>query len=128
MERCFAIPLAMCRWTAITGSPGSPSPGPSCPRGTDLRRRGHGALGGFGLFGVEFFIKGDEVWFSEVSPRPHDTGLVTLLSQSLSEFELHARAFGPADPGLESHGPAASAVLLLEGEARRPALVILRKR
>ena len=66
------------------------------------------ALGGFGLFGVEFFIKGDEVWFSEVSPRPHDTGLVTLLSQSLSEFELHARAIlGLPIPGLESRGPAA---------------------
>ncbi len=81
------------------------------------------ALGGFGLFGVEFFIKGDEVWFSEVSPRPHDTGLVTLLSQSLSEFELHARAIlGLPIPGLESRGPAASAVLLLEGEGTAPRL------
>ncbi|MBL6717558.1 MAG: formate-dependent phosphoribosylglycinamide formyltransferase [Pseudomonadales bacterium] len=81
------------------------------------------ALGGFGLFGVEFFIKGDEVWFSEVSPRPHDTGLVTLLSQSLSEFELHARAIlGLPIPGLESRGPAASAVLLLEGEGMAPRL------
>src|SRR5690606_20984624 len=51
-----------------------------------------GALGGYGLFGVELFVRGDEVWFSEVSPRPHDTGLVTLISQQLSEFALHARA------------------------------------
>ncbi len=50
------------------------------------------ALGGFGLFGVELFVKGDEVWFSEVSPRPHDTGMVTIISQNYSEFALHARA------------------------------------
>ena len=50
------------------------------------------ALGGLGLFGVELFVKGDQVWFSEVSPRPHDTGLVTLATQTLSEFALHARA------------------------------------
>jgi phosphoribosylglycinamide formyltransferase 2 len=56
-------------------------------------------LGGWGLFGVELFVKGDEVWFSEVSPRPHDTGLVTLVSQELSEFALHARHPRPADPG-----------------------------
>ncbi len=51
-----------------------------------------GELGGLGIFGVEFFIRGDEVWFSEVSPRPHDTGMVTMISQDLSEFALHARA------------------------------------
>ncbi len=69
------------------------------------------ALGGRGLFGVELFVRGDEVWFSEVSPRPHDTGLVTLASQRQSEFELHARAILglPADPTLGS--PAASAVI-----------------
>jgi phosphoribosylglycinamide formyltransferase 2 len=75
-----------------------------------------GALGGRGLFGVEFFVKGDTVWFSEVSPRPHDTGLVTLASQDLSEFALHARAIlGLPIPGLRQLGPSASAVILPEG-------------
>ncbi|TVQ34819.1 MAG: formate-dependent phosphoribosylglycinamide formyltransferase [Wenzhouxiangella sp.] len=79
-----------------------------------------GALGGFGLFGVELFIKGDEVWFSEVSPRPHDTGLVTLVSQHLSEFALHARAIlGLPIPVIESHGPSASCALLVEGHSER---------
>ncbi|MDU0355211.1 formate-dependent phosphoribosylglycinamide formyltransferase [Paraglaciecola aquimarina] len=74
------------------------------------------ALGGFGLFGVELFIKGDEVIFSEVSPRPHDTGLVTLISQDLSEFALHARAIlGLPINQIEQYGPSASAVVLREG-------------
>ncbi|HAL42848.1 MAG TPA: phosphoribosylglycinamide formyltransferase 2, partial [Gammaproteobacteria bacterium] len=74
------------------------------------------ALGGWGLFGVEFFIKGDEVYFSEVSPRPHDTGMVTLISQDLSEFALHARAIlGLPIPTIRFHGPAASAVILAQG-------------
>ncbi|MGJ8694367.1 MAG: formate-dependent phosphoribosylglycinamide formyltransferase [Thalassotalea sp.] len=74
------------------------------------------ALGGFGLFGVELFIKGDEVIFSEVSPRPHDTGLVTLISQDLSEFALHARAIlGLPIHSIEQYGPSASAVILREG-------------
>ena len=74
------------------------------------------ALGGRGLFGVELFVKGDDVWFSEVSPRPHDTGMVTLISQNLSEFALHARAFlGLPIPEIVLHGPSASAVLLVEG-------------
>jgi len=74
------------------------------------------ALGGWGLFGVELFIKGDEVWFSEVSPRPHDTGMVTLISQHLSEFDLHVRAFlGLPIPAIRQRGPAASAVVLVEG-------------
>lgn len=73
------------------------------------------ALGGWGLFGVELFIKGDEVWFSEVSPRPHDTGMVTLVSQDLSEFDLHVRAFlGLPIPVIRQRGPAASAVVLVE--------------
>ena len=73
------------------------------------------ALGGWGLFGVELFIKGDQVWFSEVSPRPHDTGLVTLISQDLSEFALHARAIlGLPIPNIANHGPSASAVILAE--------------
>ena len=76
------------------------------------------ALGGRGLFGVEFFIKGDDVYFSEVSPRPHDTGMVTLISQDLSEFALHARAFlGLPIPNIAFHGPSASAVILVEGES-----------
>jgi len=74
------------------------------------------ALGGYGLFGVEFFIKGDKVFFSEVSPRPHDTGLVTLISQDLSEFALHARAIlGLPIPLIRQFGPAASAVILVRG-------------
>lgn len=76
------------------------------------------ALGGYGLFGVELFVKGDEVWFSEVSPRPHDTGMVTLISQNLSEFALHARAIlGLPIPAIRQHAPSASAVLLVAGES-----------
>ena len=76
------------------------------------------ALGGWGLFGVELFVKDDVVWFSEVSPRPHDTGLVTILSQDLSEFALHARAIlGLPIPNISQHGPSASAVILVEGHS-----------
>lgn len=76
------------------------------------------ALGGRGLFGVELFIKGDKVYFSEVSPRPHDTGMVTLISQQLSEFALHARAIlGLPIPYIKQYGPAASAVLLVPGHS-----------
>lgn len=76
------------------------------------------ALGGWGIFGVELFIQGDEVFFSEVSPRPHDTGLVTLISQDLSEFALHARAIlGLPIPNIVQHGPSASAVVLVEGHS-----------
>jgi len=76
------------------------------------------ALGGHGLFGVELFIKGDEVYFSEVSPRPHDTGMVTLISQHLSEFALHARAFlGLPVPGITFYGPSASTALLVDGDS-----------
>ena len=79
-----------------------------------------GALGGRGLFGVELFVKGDQVLFSEVSPRPHDTGLVTLISQDLSEFALHARAIlGLSIPTIRFYGPSASAVLLVEGESKK---------
>ena len=77
-----------------------------------------GALGGRGIFGVELFIKGDEVIFSEVSPRPHDTGMVTLISQDLSQFALHARAIlGLPVPNIHFHGPSASSVILVEGES-----------
>jgi phosphoribosylglycinamide formyltransferase 2 len=76
------------------------------------------ALGGFGLFGVEFFISGDQAIFSELSPRPHDTGMVTLIGQSPNEFELHVRAIlGLPIPAIESNGPAASAVILGDREA-----------
>ncbi|MBD3815463.1 MAG: formate-dependent phosphoribosylglycinamide formyltransferase [Halothiobacillus sp.] len=79
------------------------------------------ALGGYGLFGVELFVRGDEVWFSEVSPRPHDTGMVTLISQDLSEFALHVRAFlGLPIPNIRTRGPAASVALLLEGNSTSP--------
>ncbi|WP_290526188.1 formate-dependent phosphoribosylglycinamide formyltransferase [Alcanivorax sp.] len=78
------------------------------------------ALGGLGIFGVELFIKGDQVYFSEVSPRPHDTGLVTLLSQNLSEFALHARAIlGLPVPDIEQRGPSASSVLLVQGDSNQ---------
>ena len=78
------------------------------------------ALGGRGLFGVELFVKSDQVWFSEVSPRPHDTGLVTLISQELSEFALHARAIlGLPIPAIRQLGPSASAVILVDGESRQ---------
>lgn len=81
-------------------------------------------LGGQGLFGVELFVHGDEVLFSEVSPRPHDTGLVTLISQDLSEFALHARAIlGLPIPNIRSRGPAASCAVLLEGEVQGPVFV-----
>jgi phosphoribosylglycinamide formyltransferase 2 len=76
------------------------------------------ALGGKGIFGVELFVKGDQVWFSEVSPRPHDTGLVTLISQNLSEFGLHARAIlGLPIPAIRRHGFAASCALLVKGDS-----------
>ena len=75
-------------------------------------------LGGAGIFGVELFVRGDAVWFSEVSPRPHDTGLVTLVSQDLSEFALHARAIlGLPVPSIRQAGPSASCAILLEGES-----------
>ncbi|MFM2168942.1 MAG: phosphoribosylglycinamide formyltransferase [Verrucomicrobiota bacterium] len=77
-----------------------------------------GALGGRGLFGVEMFIKGDDVIFSEVSPRPHDTGLVTLISQDLSQFALHVRAIlGLPIPNIHQHGPSASCAVLVECES-----------
>ncbi len=77
-------------------------------------------LGGWGVFGMEFFVKGDKVWFSEVSPRPHDTGLVTLMSQNLSEFSLHARAIlGLPIPIIRQPRPTASCVLLVNGDSRQ---------
>ncbi len=79
------------------------------------------ALGGYGVFGVELFVKGDEVYFSEVSPRPHDTGMVTMISQDLSQFALHVRAIlGLPVPVIRQFGPSASSVILVEGESQRP--------
>jgi phosphoribosylglycinamide formyltransferase 2 len=76
-------------------------------------------LGGRGIFGVEFFVKGDEVYFSELSPRPHDTGMVTMISQDLSEFALHVRAIlGLPIPDIIQHGPSASSVILVEGKSK----------
>lgn len=75
-------------------------------------------IGGFGIFGVELFIKGDEVYFSEVSPRPHDTGMVTIISQNMSEFELHVRAIlGLPVTALRQYGPSASAAILVDGDS-----------
>ncbi|PSW14742.1 phosphoribosylglycinamide formyltransferase 2 [Photobacterium sanctipauli] len=82
----------------------------------DVAEKVVNALGGYGLFGVELFVKGDQVLFSEVSPRPHDTGMVTLISQELSEFALHVRAFlGLPIHSIHQYGPSASAVLLADG-------------
>ena len=76
-----------------------------------------GALGGYGIFGVEMFVKGDEVIFSEVSPRPHDTGMVTMITQDLSEFALHARAvLGLPVPAIRLFGPGASKAIVIEGD------------
>ena len=95
-------------------------------RSKEIAEKVTAALGGHGLFGVELFIKGDEVYFSEVSPRPHDTGMVTLISQDLSEFALHARAIlGLPIPNIHFHGPSASSVILVEGDSRRTAFANL---
>jgi phosphoribosylglycinamide formyltransferase 2 len=76
------------------------------------------ALGGRGIFGVEFFVKGTKVYFSELSPRPHDTGMVTMISQDLSEFSLHVRAIlGLPIPNITQHGPSASSVVLVKGDS-----------
>lgn len=78
------------------------------------------ALGGYGIFGVEMFIKGDDVIFSEVSPRPHDTGMVTMISQNMSEFALHARALmGLPIPAIRFYGPSASNAIVVEGDSNR---------
>jgi phosphoribosylglycinamide formyltransferase 2 len=97
-------------------------------RARDMAGRITEALGGFGVFGVEFFVRGDDVWFSEVSPRPHDTGLVTLVTQDLSEFALHARAIlGIPVPEVRTLGPGASAALLVEGTSQGPRYAGLEK-
>ncbi|HUR69662.1 MAG TPA: formate-dependent phosphoribosylglycinamide formyltransferase [Candidatus Thermoplasmatota archaeon] len=91
-------------------------------RSQEIARKVTDALGGRGVFGVELFVRGDDVWFSEVSPRPHDTGMVTLCSQTMSEFELHVRAIlGLPIPQIECR-PGASAAVLSEIETDRPAI------
>jgi phosphoribosylglycinamide formyltransferase 2 len=84
----------------------------------DIARKVVNALGGVGIFGVEFFVKGDDVYFSELSPRPHDTGMVTMISQDLSEFALHVRAIlGLPIPVIRQLGPSASGVILIKGKS-----------
>ena len=84
----------------------------------DIAKKITTALGGYGLFGVELFIKGDDVIFSEVSPRPHDTGMVTMISQDLSEFALHVRAIlGLPIPNIAFHGPSASKAVVVKGDS-----------
>lgn len=85
-------------------------------RAQDIARKITDALGGYGIFGVEMFVRGDDVLFSEVSPRPHDTGMVTMVSQDLSEFALHARAIlGLPVPEVTFYGPSASKAIVVEG-------------
>jgi phosphoribosylglycinamide formyltransferase 2 len=86
-------------------------------RAEEIARAVTDNLGGCGVFGVELFVRGDEVWFSEVSPRPHDTGMVTLISQELSQFALHARAIlNLPIPHVRQLGPSASSAVLAQGE------------
>ncbi|WP_027722680.1 formate-dependent phosphoribosylglycinamide formyltransferase [Maridesulfovibrio zosterae] len=101
-----------------------PMTAPALAKAQDYALRITDALGGRGLFGVELFIKGEEIFFSEVSPRPHDTGLVTVISQDLSEFALHVRAIlGLPVPAIRQYGPAASSVILSSGKSTSPAFV-----
>lgn len=84
----------------------------------DIARTITDALGGYGIFGVELFVKGQDVIFSEVSPRPHDTGMVTMISQDLSEFAIHARAvLGLPVPEIRFYGPSASRAVVVEGDS-----------
>lgn len=95
-----------------------PMSGAAREKAQDYARAVTDSLGGRGIFGVELFVKGDDIIFSEVSPRPHDTGMVTMISQDLSQFALHARAIlGLPIPNIRQHGPSASAVLLVEGQS-----------
>lgn len=93
---------------------------PALRKAQDIARRITDALGGYGIFGVEMFVCGDEVIFSEVSPRPHDTGMVTMISQDLSEFALHARAvLGLPIPEVRFFAPSASRAIVIEGDTNR---------
>lgn len=94
----------------------------------NIARKVVDALGGYGIFGVEFFVKGDVVYFSELSPRPHDTGMVTMISQDLSEFALHVRAIlGLPIPAIRQLGPSASSVVLVKGNSNTVAFHGLEK-
>ena len=94
----------------------------------EIARKVTDALGGYGIFGVELFIKGDEVIFSEVSPRPHDTGMVTMISQDLSEFGLHARALlGLPVSDIRFYGPSASRAIVVEGDTDKIEMCNLEK-
>ena len=105
-----------------------PMPAEALAKAQDIAKSITDALGGYGLFGVELFVKGDEVWFSEVSPRPHDTGLVTLISQDLSEFALHVRAIlNLPIPNIKQHGPSASHVIKIEGSSNNVVFTGLNK-
>lgn len=96
-----------------------PMPGAAIEKAREIAGKVTEALGGRGIFGVELFVKGDEVIFSEVSPRPHDTGMVTMISQQLSEFALHVRALlGLPIPEIRFYGPSASYALLAEGDSK----------
>ena len=91
---------------------------PALEKAQDIAKKITDALGGRGIFGVEMFIKGDDVIFSEVSPRPHDTGMVTMISQDLSEFSLHVRAIlGLPIPNIAFHGPSASKAVVVRGNS-----------
>ncbi len=97
-------------------------------RACQIARKITDALGGYGIFGIELFVKGEDVIFSEVSPRPHDTGLVTLISQDLSEFSLHARAIlGLPIPNIAFHGPSASRAVVVHGKSNNVAFADLEK-
>lgn len=95
-----------------------PMTAPALEKAKEIAKKITDALGGWGIFGVELFIKGDEVIFSEVSPRPHDTGMVTMISQDLSEFALHVRAIlGLPIPNIAFHGPSASKAVVVRGDS-----------
>ena len=94
-----------------------PMSAPALEKAREIAKKVTDAFGGYGIFGVELFVKGDEVIFSEVSPRPHDTGMVTMISQDMSEFALHARALlGLPVPAIEFYGPSASRAIVVEGD------------
>lgn len=96
-----------------------PMPEAAVRKAQDIAGKITEALGGYGIFGVELFVKGEDVIFSEVSPRPHDTGMVTMISQDMSEFALHARAvLGLPVPEVKFYGPSASKAIVVEGDTR----------
>ena len=96
-----------------------PMPEKALQEAQDIAKKVVDALGGVGIFGVEFFVKGETVYFSELSPRPHDTGMVTMISQDLSEFALHVRAIlGLPIPVIRQLGPSASSVILVKGQSK----------